>query len=159
MRLRERYRLSFGWHATVLPLEVFLNFGVARHEVVYLRRPAAAVDCRLMFNGYGGRKSLSSSSICLLLRRIQIWCFGTRKREKLTVDNYNACQSFTEQFSATVIDLLQHFQWYALLLISLLAFYSADDSLLHGSTSRILIGKHPIHSMSGFFDRVAISFL
>ena len=36
VRLRERYRLSFGWHATVLPLEVFLNFGVARHEVVYL---------------------------------------------------------------------------------------------------------------------------
>ena len=102
---------------------------------------------------------MSSSSICLLLRRIQIWCFGTRKREKLTVDNYNACQSFTEQFSATAIDLLQHFQWYALLLISLLAFYSADDSLLHGSTSRILIGKHPIHSTSGSFDRVAISFL
>ena len=96
---------------------------------------------------------MSSSSICLLLRRIQIWCFGTRKREKLTVDNYNACQSFTEQFSATAIDLLQHFQWYALLLISLLAFYSVDDSLLHGSTSRIIIGKHPIHSMSGFFDR------
>ena len=103
---------------------------------------------------------MSSSSICLLLRRIKIWCFGTRKREKLTVDNYNACQSFTEQFSATAIDLLQHFQWYALLLISisLLAFYLADDSLLHGSTSRILIGKHPIHSTSGFFDSVAISF-
>ena len=114
---------------------------------------------RLMFNGYGGRKSLSSSSICLLLRRIQIWCFGTRKREKLTVDNYNACQSFTEQFSATAIDLLQHFQWYALLLISLLAFYSVDDSLLHGSTSRILIDKHPNHSTSGYFDRVSISFL
>ena len=44
-------------------------------------------------------------------------------------------------------------------LTSLLALYSADDSLLHGSTSRILIGKHPIHSTSGFFDRVAISFL
>ena len=84
MRLRERYQLSFKWRATVLPLEVFLNFGVARHEAVYLGRQATAVGCGLVFSSYGGRKSLGSRVIDLLLRRIQIWCLGTRKREELT---------------------------------------------------------------------------